>query len=329
MYLNLNINNSRKEYKLSYLFTLKRWHTLSVEDKENFPWDIPCINWTITNNWVLCYLSKEVEELWFEKIKSPALSVVRVGNWWKTFVQNEDFYIADNAFALIPKQNISVYNLFFISVLLDLEQIKYCYGRTVTNDYLETIIKLPSDRNWEPDRNFMESYIKNLHHKPITTKNKPWGHGLDLHTRKEFKFKDLFVVTRWLRHIAENREPWNIRYFSASQENNWLTDMISNPLFIDKDALIYSTFWNCYYIWWEFTASDEISILKNDNLTKYSWLFISTIITANKYKYAYWRKAFQNKFIDETIKLPVDKNWEPDREFMENYIKNLPYWDRI
>ena len=31
----------------------------------------------------------------------------------------------------------------------------------------------------------------------------------------------------------------------------------------------------------------------------------------------------------ETIKLPVNSEWNPDREYMENYIKNLPYGDRI
>lgn len=149
--------------------------------------------------------------------------------------------------------------------------------------------------------------------------------NLNITKWKEFRIGDLFKITRWLRHIAENREPWNVRYFSASQENNWLTDMISNPLFVDRDALIYSTFWDCYFVWWEFTASDEISILKNENLTKYSWLFISTVISANRYKYAYWRKAFQNKFVNETIKLPADSSWNPDRKFMEDYIKWLRY----
>ena len=72
--------------------------------------------------------------------------------------------------------------------------------------------------------------------------------NLNITNWKEFRIGDLFEITRWLRHIAENREPWNVRYFSASQENNWLTDMISNPLFVDRDALIYSTFWCAFWL---------------------------------------------------------------------------------
>lgn len=125
-----------------------------------------------------------------------------------------------------------------------------------------------------------------------------------------------------------------------------MTDKIANPLFIESDSLIYSTFGDCYYVEGEFTASDEISILQNDNLNKNIGLFIATIINKNKYKYAYGRKAFRNKFVNESIKLPIkkdennrylidnykeysDEGYIPDWGFMENYIKSLPYGDKI
>lgn len=146
---------------------------------------------------------------------------------------------------------------------------------------------------------------------------------------KEFKIgdKNLFKIIRGKRLIEEDREPGNIRYFSASQDNNGMTDSISNPLFTEKDSLIYTTFGDCYYVDGEFTASDEISILKNKNLNKQTGLFIATIISANKYKYAYGRKAFKNKFKDEIIKLPV-KNGEIDWEYMIEYIENLENVER-
>lgn len=149
---------------------------------------------------------------------------------------------------------------------------------------------------------------------------------------KEFKIKNIFKVKRGKRLIEEDREKGNLAYFSASQENNGLTDKISNPLFIENDALIYSTFGDCYYVSGSFTASDEISILKNNMLNYKNGLFLATIINQNKYKYAYGRKAFQNKFIDETIKLPAKLNsnneYEPDWEYMENFIEELETRER-
>ena len=63
-------------------------------------------------------------------------------------------------------------------------------------------------------------------------------------------------------------------------------------------------------------------------LNKYIGLFIATIIKAERPKYNYgrkWKKEFMEKSI---IKLPT-KNGLPDWDFMENYIKSLPYSDRI
>lgn len=157
---------------------------------------------------------------------------------------------------------------------------------------------------------------------------------------KEFIIDKLFKIKRGKRLIEEDRETGNVFYFSASQDNNGLTDKIANPLFIEKDSLIYTTFGDCYYVEGEFTASDEISILKNNNLNKNIGLFIATIINKNKYKYAYGRKAFQNKFVNESIKLPVkkdenncylidqhkkysDEGYIPDWEYMEQFIERL------
>lgn len=162
---------------------------------------------------------------------------------------------------------------------------------------------------------------------------------------KDFIIGRLFKIKRGKRLIEEDRENGEIFYFSASQDNNGLTDKIANPLFIEKDSLIYSTFGDCYYVEGEFTASDEISILQNNNLNKNIGLFIATIINKNKYKYAYGRKAFQNKFVNESIKLPVKKNenncylidnhkeysddgYIPDWDYMEEFIERLETRER-
>lgn len=325
--------NKWKEFRLWDYFVLKRGHTLSVEDKETFSWNIPCINWTITNNGVLCYLSKDIENYWFTKIKAPALSVVRVGNWWKTFVQNKDFYIADNAFALKPKHDLSIYSLLFISPLLDLEQIKYSYGRTVTNGYLDTVIKLPVNNTWNPDREFMENYIKSLKYKPVTTKNKKWKYKLWDKDWKEFNlYPTYFEIFPWKYYYPDEYEEWETPYISASNENNWIQQFIN----LDPDFQ-----WNCIITWkvwctafyqkYPFCATSDVNVfVPKFGMTQNIWLFLVSIINfSENYKRWYWRqcRVWNSKKIK--IKLPADKYWEPDREFMENYIKNLPYWDRI
>lgn len=161
--------------------------------------------------------------------------------------------------------------------------------------------------------------------------------NFDFKKWKEFKMIDIFEqIIRGKRLKSEYREhdisQKQTLYFSASEIDNGLTDTISNPLFIEKNALIYTTFGDCFYVEGEFSASDEINIFKHSQMDKYSALFIATIITQNKYRYRFGRKAFFNKFENEIIKLPAKQEngkFKPDFAFMSDYIKNLKYSEFI
>jgi hypothetical protein len=263
----------------------------------------------------------------------------------------------------------------FIATVIMKDRYRWQYGRkwrpvrmvkstinlpVLTDNYGQCIIdskKTFSDEGYIPDWKYMEEFIERLETREresqgsirnaLKTENKiEKVPELNINDWKDFIIGKLFKIKRGKRLIEEDRESGDVFYFSASQDNNGLTDKIANPLFIESDSLIYSTFGDCYYVEGEFTASDEISILQNDNLNKNIGLFIATIINKNKYKYAYGRKAFQNKFVNESIKLPIkkdennrylidnykeysDEGYIPDWGFMENYIKSLPYGDKI
>lgn len=70
------------------------------------------------------------------------------------------------------------------------------------------------------------------------------------------------------------------------------------------------------------------------------------MLTANRFKYDYGRKVTERKYLDDILRLPIqkdntgnpiidedkkysDKGYIPDWKFMEAYIKLLPYSDRI
>ena len=64
-------------------------------------------------------------------------------------------------------------------------------------------------------------------------------------------------------------------------------------------------------------------------MNKYNALFIITVIKANKYRFSYGRKWTLDKMKESIIKLPSKDDGTPDFEFMERFIKSLPYGDRI
>lgn len=141
---------------------------------------------------------------------------------------------------------------------------------------------------------------------------------------KEFWIGEVFdEIKRGKRHIEKQRKKGNISYYSASKNNNGLTDFISNPKFvIEKNAIIYSTFGDAYFAHKNFTASDEIAILMNKKINLFNGLFLCVSLNQNKIKYSFGRKAFINKIQRDKILLPV-KNNKLDFEYMEQFIKEL------
>ena len=119
----------------------------------------------------------------------------------------------------------------------------------------------------------------------------------------------------------------NYPYVVTSSENNGVEGMYDyytedgNVLTIDS-----ATIGSCFYQELKFSASDHVEKLipRYEKFNKYIGLFISTIINLEQARYGYGRKFAQKRIKPTTIKLP-SKNGKPDYEFMEKFIKSLPY----
>jgi len=93
-----------------------------------------------------------------------------------------------------------------------------------------------------------------------------------------------------------------------------------NILVIDSAVLGY-----CSYQPLNFTASDHVEKLKPKfDLNVFRAMFLTTIINKEQYRYSYGRKFNQDRIRETIVKLPF-KGKEIDWEFIEDYIKGLPY----
>lgn len=71
-------------------------------------------------------------------------------------------------------------------------------------------------------------------------------------------------------------------------------------------------------------------VVRADNwLNEKTALYIVTILNNEQFKYSYGRAFLMDRIKDTIIKLPVNENDNPDWNYMENYIKSLPYGDRL
>lgn len=216
----------------------------------------------------------------------------------------------------------------YIVTILRASMEKYGYGRKRSQTRLKNeIIKLPVKANSNiPDWVYMREYITKLSNQIVIT---PLDKLLKSPIIRETKY-DYFtiaetfqVIKRGKRLRGIDRIEGNTTYVSASAFNNGVTDKISNPLFIEEKSIIYTTFGDVYYHHEEFTASDEITILKSSNMDQFSALYLVAIMKRLKSKYSFGRKAFYNKLKNEKLKLPVNSKGDIDWEYMSTSIKSM------
>ena len=151
---------------------------------------------------------------------------------------------------------------------------------------------------------------------------------------KKFKLDDLFDIKKGERINTYNRLRGkdNIPLVTSSSENNGVVDFISLSYFQDKkkifkNKITIDMFFNVFYQKNDYFSDDNVHTLilkNNENENTYVLIFIATVLCFNKYKYAYGRQTRLHRLSKEIIKLP-EKNKKPDWQFMEDYVKSLPY----
>jgi len=331
--------NNWKDFKIKDVFKTQKRNSILyvptwayIPQKELKKGLIPRITVTAENNWIENFSTSTHKN--YRKFKN----FLSVSFLWSVFYHNYETSLDMKVHCLKPKEKILNKNLWlFLSSTIkkSLDNASY-WNQISSSDLPQKTILLPINENNQINWEYMEQYTKNiiqnkikkyisyvekqlstLEYKEIPTlEEKEW---------REFWLNEIFSnIKRGKRHIEKNRKKWNIPYYSASKNNNWLTDFISNPKFvIYEKSIIYSTFWDAYFTNEKFTASDEIAILTNPNLNLFNWLFLCTSLNKNKIKYSFWRKAFINKIHRDKILVPVNQNKQPDWEYMEQYIKNI------
>jgi len=156
--------------------------------------------------------------------------------------------------------------------------------------------------------------------------------SLDSICWQPFKLADFFQQERGKRLTKENRIDGDVPLATAGFANEGIAAHIANEeMKIYRDSLTIDMFCNCFYRGYEFVCDDNILVLTPlfDGANPFNMLFLATVINADKYRYAYGRQYRQKDFREHLIQLPTDENGLPDWKFMENYVKSLPYSDRI
>ncbi|MCI5893027.1 MAG: restriction endonuclease subunit S [Clostridiales bacterium] len=335
--MNLNVE-SWKEFRLGDLFSeiyKAEAHVKGELECYNVPSDntIRFISRTEMNNGCDCYvLNNDLSGI--EKANAIA-----IGDTTATcFYQGEDFVCGDHM-VICRADWLNLYTALFLISILKQEKYKYSYGRAFKMDLISnTIIKLPSTPDNEPDWNYMEQYIKSIKHKRLSTANQGGYSSLTLGVENwvEFCVGDLFEVKKGKRLTSDDQTDGDTPYIGAIDSNNGVANYIGQGAIHDGNTISLSyngSVGEAFYQPKPFWATDDVNVLyfRKENgvaFNKYIALFICAVLRQEKYRYSYGRKWVLESMKSTIIKLP-EKSGKPDWCYMENYMKSLPYGDKI
>ena len=213
-----------------------------------------------------------------------------------------------------------------------------------------------SDEGFVPDWQFMEDYIKSLHYKPLTTNNTT-SFSIKQGEWKCFTFGRL--INRIYKSHAYTKDDLNeqifkndstIRYITRTAEDNGCELIVKNEVlsYVEEGNAITigDTTATCFYQEEKFVTGDHMIVIRADWLNTYTGLYITTLLNYEQYRYSYGRAFLMDRVKETVLKLPIcrykdgspiidetkeysDEGYIPDWKFMEDYIKSLPYGDRI
>lgn len=257
------------------------------------------------------------------------------GSVGETFYQIKPFWASDDVNVLFLKNRKLTKNIaLYLVTIIKANKYRFSYGRKWTLEkMLETEIPLPINDNNHIDWEYMEDFIKKLHHKKITTKNIKKSKTIDFSQWKEFRVGDIFITEK----IRGECPPFNslergsVDVVSTTELNNGVIGKYDVEKAYNHKITVSFNGACGYFSFHEnfFNANGDIGILKEKfKLNKFNAMFLCTILNKLSYKYQYGRKLNGNRLKDEIILLPTKDN-KPDWAYMENYIKSLPYGDRI
>lgn len=300
---------------------------------------IPYVTRTDLNNGVKAFALRER----LENIEKGNALVI--GDTTATISYQKDDFIAGDHIVIVRTNWLNEYTGLFVMTLLKKESYRYSYGRAFKIDIIkETALKLPADSEGKADWAFMENYIKSLHNKAVTTKIRLKKTSLDTQNWGKFIFSDIFTIQNGKGIKKEEIEefPGDFPAVQSGEINNGILGFIDkdyckemNYTFTDEPCLTVARTGTAGFVAFQAKGcvvgdSAKILLLRNkDFKNKYVYLFLATILNANRYKFSYGRKVTEEKYKDLILKLPATTDGTPDFAFMERYIKSLPYSDRI
>jgi len=338
----MKINISKwKEFNFDGIFLYNRGKRLKTSDQ--ISGDIAYISSTKTNNGIDNYILPPNNMT----VYSNAITLNNSGSIGYCFYHTYSFVASDHCTIIKIKDKkiqLDNYIFLFLKPVIETMKSKYGFAREMSDARLKKEkILLPAikEKNkYIPDWKYMKDYIqeKSLNiiynnslqktKKIINLQNTDW---------QEFTINSLFKLKKGERLVEVDRVLGEIPLITASSYNNGITSFIDFKYFQNKkkyfeNKITIDMFGNVFYHNYKYFSDDNIHTLilkENITLSSYTQMFLVSVLKKLSSKYGFGRQVRLNRLEKEIIKLPIIKKDTPDWNFMDRYIKSIPYSSNI
>lgn len=314
--------------------------------------EYPVIGHKAENNGITAYTEKLSGYTLYDN--TTTISLGDRGSFFAA-VQSKPFYIGTRVKALTAKFRSNIHILLFIATLINKESFRFSYGRNSCDRTDNITIKLPSiNINGElfPDLDYIEKLTKQNIIPSLPSKSKAVWDGaynnkpisttpitLDSVKWDWFNVADIFPIIEKCKcsnatELLEDGD--DIAYIGAKKSDNGVMRYVKydEALITKGNCIVFigdgqGSVGYCIYQPKGFIGSTTLVAGYNQHLNQYVAQFLITILDMERYRYSFGRKYNKSAIMNTKIKLPVKPNGSPDWEFMENYIKSLPYSTNI
>lgn len=316
------LNKLSDLFKVRYGTNLELNHLKKTTENQG----VPFVSRQMRNNGISAYV-----EL-VSKIKpepSGELTCALGGNGvLTTFIQEKPYYTGRDVACLKPIYEFSKQELLYYCIAIKANRYRYSYGRQANRSLGEILLPSPNEiPSW------VHNYDIPIYHVADSSHTHAETLSLNIGTWRVFHLSELFEIKKGKRLTKARFLKGDTPYIGAIDKNNGVSAYIGQSAIHDGNTITVSyngSVAEAFYQPKPFWATDDVNVLyPKFNLNPYIALFITAIIRKEKYRFNYGRKWHLDRMKSAIIRLPITLDGAPDWDYMEHYIKTLPFSSQI
>ena len=161
---------------------------------------------------------------------------------------------------------------------------------------------------------------------PVTTSEE---YRINTDDWRYFQYKSIFQIKKGKRLTKKDQSDGTVPYVSSSSLNNGIDNYIGNGN-TDENCIsfaCYGSIGEVFYQEKKVWVSDNANVfyLREKKLNPYLAMFLITVLRLEQFRFSYGMTGKKERLQNFYIKLPVTENGKPDWDYMEKFIKSLPY----